>query len=93
MAAIDAWWRTCNYLTVGQIYLKHNPLLERALSAENIKPVGGAVRFRSRARGARPKANPPAELRMSASPHANGGLISRPLDLPNFGDFAVSRST
>jgi phosphoketolase len=93
VAAIDAWWRTCNYLTVGQIYLKHNPLLEGALSAENIKPVeelfdsdrvpGELVR----------KANPPAELRMSASPHANGGLISRPLDLPNFGDFAVSRST
>jgi xylulose-5-phosphate/fructose-6-phosphate phosphoketolase len=35
-------------------------------------------------------ANPPPELRMSASPHANGGLISRRLDLPNFRDFAVS---
>jgi xylulose-5-phosphate/fructose-6-phosphate phosphoketolase len=38
LAAIDAWWRACNYLTVGQIYLKDNPLLERALSAEDIKP-------------------------------------------------------
>ncbi len=38
MAAMDAWWRACNYLTVGQIYLKDNPLLERALSAEDIKP-------------------------------------------------------
>ena len=27
------------------------------------------------------EANPLAELRMSASPHANGGLVSRPLDL------------
>ena len=36
------------------------------------------------------EANPPAELRMSASPHANGGLVSRPLDLPNFRDFGVS---
>ena len=35
------------------------------------------------------EANPPAELRMSASPHANGGLVSRPLDLPNFRDFSV----
>ena len=26
---------------------------------------------------------------MSASPHANGGLLSRPLDLPDFRDFAV----
>jgi xylulose-5-phosphate/fructose-6-phosphate phosphoketolase len=38
LAAIDAWWRACNYLTVGQIYLKDNPLLERALTAEDIKP-------------------------------------------------------
>src|SRR5215216_305240 len=35
---MDAWWRACNYLTVGQIYLKDNPLLQRALSAEDIKP-------------------------------------------------------
>ena len=46
------------FLKVGQFYLKHNPLLERALSAENIKPAGGAVRFRSRTRGARPGSEP-----------------------------------
>ena len=38
VAAVDAWWRACNYLTIGQIYLRDNPLLERALSAEDIKP-------------------------------------------------------
>jgi xylulose-5-phosphate/fructose-6-phosphate phosphoketolase len=38
LAAVDAWWRACNYLTVGQIYLKANPLLERPLSAGDIKP-------------------------------------------------------
>ena len=38
LAAIDAWWRACNYLTVGQIYLKDNPLLERPLRADDIKP-------------------------------------------------------
>jgi xylulose-5-phosphate/fructose-6-phosphate phosphoketolase len=38
LAAIDAWWRACNYLTVGQIYLKDNPLLERPLSVDDIKP-------------------------------------------------------
>ena len=27
---------------------------------------------------------------LGASPHANGGLVSRPLDLPNFHDFGVS---
>ena len=24
---IDAWWRACNYLSVGMIYLQGNPLL------------------------------------------------------------------
>jgi XFP N-terminal domain len=38
LAAIDTWWRACNYLTVGQIYLKDNALLERVLSAEDIQP-------------------------------------------------------
>ena len=35
---IDAWWRACNYLTVGQIYLQDNPLLRRPLSPDDIKP-------------------------------------------------------
>jgi len=35
---IDAYWRAANYLSVGQIYLKDNPLLERPLTAEDIKP-------------------------------------------------------
>jgi len=34
---IDAWWRACNYLSVGMIYLRDNPLLEEALSTEHIK--------------------------------------------------------
>jgi xylulose-5-phosphate/fructose-6-phosphate phosphoketolase len=38
LAVIDAWWRACNYLAVGQIYLKDNPLLERPLSVDDIKP-------------------------------------------------------
>jgi xylulose-5-phosphate/fructose-6-phosphate phosphoketolase len=32
---------------------------------------------------------PAGELRMSASPHANGGLLTRDLDLPDFRDYAV----
>jgi xylulose-5-phosphate/fructose-6-phosphate phosphoketolase len=32
---------------------------------------------------------PPGDLRMSASPHANGGLLTRDLDLPDFRDYAV----
>jgi xylulose-5-phosphate/fructose-6-phosphate phosphoketolase len=35
---IDAWWRAANYLSVGQIYLLTNPLLEEPLRPEHIKP-------------------------------------------------------
>jgi xylulose-5-phosphate/fructose-6-phosphate phosphoketolase len=32
---------------------------------------------------------PPGSLRMSASPHANGGLLTSDLDIPDFRDYAV----
>ena len=35
---LNAYWHAANYLTVGQIYLKDNPLLERPLTKEDIKP-------------------------------------------------------
>jgi xylulose-5-phosphate/fructose-6-phosphate phosphoketolase len=35
---LDAWWRAANYLTVGQIYLRANPLLQEPLRAEHVKP-------------------------------------------------------
>lgn len=35
---IDAYWRAANYLSVGQIYLQDNPLLERPLTLADIKP-------------------------------------------------------
>ncbi|HKG51048.1 MAG TPA: phosphoketolase family protein [Actinomycetales bacterium] len=38
VAAMDAWWRANNYLTVGQIYLMANPLLREPLASEHIKP-------------------------------------------------------
>ena len=34
---IDAWWRACNYLAVGMIYLQDNPLLREPLRPEHIK--------------------------------------------------------
>jgi xylulose-5-phosphate/fructose-6-phosphate phosphoketolase len=34
---IDAYWRACNYLRLGMIYLKHNPLLRRPLEPGDIK--------------------------------------------------------
>ncbi|MFR9751616.1 phosphoketolase [Nocardia sp. 004] len=38
LTAIDAWWRAANYLAVGQIYLRANPLLRTPLRPEHIKP-------------------------------------------------------
>ncbi|MBN8727527.1 MAG: phosphoketolase family protein [Xanthomonadales bacterium] len=35
---MHAWWRAANYLSVGQIYLKGNPLLEEPLTLDHIKP-------------------------------------------------------
>jgi xylulose-5-phosphate/fructose-6-phosphate phosphoketolase len=38
LAQMDAYWRAANYLSVGQIYLKDNPLLERPLTLDDVKP-------------------------------------------------------
>jgi xylulose-5-phosphate/fructose-6-phosphate phosphoketolase len=38
LARLDAWWRTANYLSVGQIYLLDNPLLRQPLRLEHVKP-------------------------------------------------------
>ncbi|WP_096698835.1 phosphoketolase [Polaromonas sp. AER18D-145] len=35
---MHAYWRAANYLSVGQIYLRDNPLLERPLALADIKP-------------------------------------------------------
>src|SRR4029077_10967723 len=35
---LDAYWRAANYLTVGQIYLRDNPLLREPLAPAHIKP-------------------------------------------------------
>src|SRR4051812_13764997 len=37
-ALLDKYWRAANYLSVGQIYLYDNPLLEKPLTREHIKP-------------------------------------------------------
>ena len=36
---MDAYWRAANYLTVGQIYLQDNPLLETPLKRKTSSPV------------------------------------------------------
>ncbi len=35
---MQCYWQAANYLTVGQIYLQDNPLLDRPLRTEDIKP-------------------------------------------------------
>lgn len=35
---INAWWRAANYLNIGQIYLKANPLVKEPLTVDHIKP-------------------------------------------------------
>ena len=35
---LDRWWRAANYLSVGQIYLRANPLLREPLTLEHVKP-------------------------------------------------------
>ncbi|WDH19851.1 phosphoketolase [Pseudomonas chlororaphis] len=38
LETLDAYWRASNYLAVGQIYLKDNPLLKVPLALSHIKP-------------------------------------------------------
>lgn len=42
LAKLDAYWRATNYISVGQLYLKDNPLLKEPLkdSDVKIKPIG-----------------------------------------------------
>ncbi len=64
----------------------HLALLETWLSSyrpDELFDAGGAPTELVRS------ANPGGDLRMSASPHANGGLLTRDLDLPDFRDYAV----
>ena len=39
LAKIDAYWRAANYLSVGQMYLKDNPLLREPLEIGHLKSV------------------------------------------------------
>ncbi len=42
LAKVDAYWRAANYISVGQLYLKDNPLLKEPLKVSDIKakPIG-----------------------------------------------------
>ena len=51
-ARIDAYWRACNYLAAGMIYLRDNPLLRRAAAP------GAHQAAPARALGREPRAQP-----------------------------------
>jgi xylulose-5-phosphate/fructose-6-phosphate phosphoketolase len=38
LAGMDAYWRAANFLSVGQIYLRDNPLLTEKLTLAHVKP-------------------------------------------------------
>ncbi len=38
LGPLDAYWRAANYLSVGQIYLRDNPLLREPLQHQHLKP-------------------------------------------------------
>jgi xylulose-5-phosphate/fructose-6-phosphate phosphoketolase len=64
----------------------HVQILEqwmRSYRPEELFDAAGALRPEIRALA------PQAERRMGANPHANGGLLTRPLDLPDFRGYAV----
>src|SRR6266478_4484905 len=37
LSKMHAYWRACNYLSLGMIYLQDNPLLKEPLKPEHIK--------------------------------------------------------
>ncbi len=39
LGKIDAYWRATNYISVGQIYLRDNPLLKEPLKLEHVKKI------------------------------------------------------
>ena len=84
---VEGTWRS-HQVPLSQLAERpdHVQLLERWMRSyrpeELFDDVGAVVpELRSLA--------PRGERRMSANPHTNGGLLTRPLDLPNFRDYGV----
>src|SRR5690242_17262323 len=38
LSKMDRYWQAANYLSVGQIYLRDNPLLRESLKIQHVKP-------------------------------------------------------
>ncbi|MDP7707528.1 MULTISPECIES: phosphoketolase [unclassified Mycobacterium] len=87
---VEGTWRSHQVPLTGT---RDNPVqraeLERWLRSyrpEELFDENGALRLELRA------AAPSGDRRMSANPHANGGLVLHDLDLPDVGDYAVDVS-
>jgi xylulose-5-phosphate/fructose-6-phosphate phosphoketolase len=39
LSRMDAYWRAANYLSVGQLYLCDNPLLQRSFELSEVEPM------------------------------------------------------
>ncbi len=37
LSGVDKYWRTANYLSIGQIYLRSNPLMKEGFNREDVK--------------------------------------------------------
>ena len=43
LAGVERYWRCSNYLSVGQIYLRSNPLMRDGWTARPVRSVASAV--------------------------------------------------
>ena len=80
LAFLDAYWRAANYLSVGQIYLRENPLLRDTAGAGAhqdafARALGHEPRAELRLRSpepGHPEARPRHDLRLRARPRRSG---------------------
>ena len=85
---VEGTWRAHQVPLADVAREPRAPRAARGVDAE--LPAGGALRRRTA--GSSPscaRSRPTGDRRMSANPHANGGLLLRDLDLPDFRDYAV----
>ncbi|MBV9513105.1 MAG: phosphoketolase family protein [Mycobacteriaceae bacterium] len=88
---VEGTWRSHQVpLAETRTNSQHRAQLEQWLASyrpDELFDADGAVRPQLRA------LSPAGSRRMSANPHANGGLLLRELDLPDFTDYAVAVDT
>ena len=87
--AMEGTWRA-HQVPLTEVRTNPDHLAELEALAAPV-PSRGAVRLRRAANGRhRWRLAPRGDRRMGPVPHANGGVILRDLDLPDFRDYAVA---